>query len=322
MYSLYSLLFLKYLLFIIQTVNSEQNETTSTTNNNTNQKVTERKITVTNQTSNEVRKFDVFKPSVQISGNLYTNQQSKTIDLPPIDDWSSWNKKYDETSIQTPWRYSKIKFPNEETNYQTYPSINPTVKPQSMWNKFMSFTGLNNPSSKSFYNDHLEPNTYIYHGNNLEHHPHYIPKEHYHPVEPYGGSISPWKKILKVLATIVPLGLLLGALTPTIITVTPTNETESRFNRKNDAVDTIMDKVANSLNTLQKLQQDGCEQKVFCELLVNAMLSKNAEEHIKNLLDNFVKRSGINETSFMKVLEAVKNQNCSSIICRIVKDPT
>lgn len=63
----------------------------------------------------------------------------------------------------------------------------------------------------------------------------------------------------------------------------------NRNNRKFE-VEEIVKKITPSINSLAKLEQEGCEQKVFCELMVNSMFSKNAEDHIKNLLHNFISR--------------------------------
>uniref|UniRef100_A0A6P7GH42 Uncharacterized protein LOC114342529 n=1 Tax=Diabrotica virgifera virgifera TaxID=50390 RepID=A0A6P7GH42_DIAVI len=228
------------------------------------------------------------------------------------------------------------------------PQIYPQRQPEGgMWQKFLSFAGLDKKfpvsSPKSFYSDHgsypgnqldhsvfpgeyLDPHSFN-EGNKFDHSYHgysYGPKEPHHSIEPHhgDGGISPFKKILKVLAAIIPIGLFLSALTPTIITVSSANDTTGRFNRNDDTSENLLTKVANSLNSLNKLQQDGCQQKVFCELMVNAMFSTNAEEHIKNLLDNFVDKSGTNEDTFTTVLEAVKNQDCSTLSCKDMADPT
>nr|CAI5827170.1 unnamed protein product [Callosobruchus analis] len=106
------------------------------------------------------------------------------------------------------------------------------------------------------------------------------------------GHISPWKKIIKFLAAIIPIGLFLSALTPTVIHVQSVNDTtltQSRY-RTEDTKDDLAQRLANSLSYFNKLNEDGCEDKVLCELLVSASLTKNSEENIKNLLDNFVKK--------------------------------
>lgn len=41
------------------------------------------------------------------------------------------------------------------------------------------------------------------------------------------GMSSSWKKILKLLATFIPIGLLISALTPTVLTVTNVNDTSN-----------------------------------------------------------------------------------------------
>lgn len=45
------------------------------------------------------------------------------------------------------------------------------------------------------------------------------------PQKTYGGGYNPWKKILKLFATFIPIGLLISALTPTVINISNVNDT-------------------------------------------------------------------------------------------------
>lgn len=47
-------------------------------------------------------------------------------------------------------------------------------------------------------------------------------EHHEYPAKKYD---NPWKKIIKIIAAFIPIGLLISALTPTIITVSPMNNT-------------------------------------------------------------------------------------------------
>nr|CAH7742587.1 unnamed protein product [Callosobruchus chinensis] len=140
------------------------------------------------------------------------------------------------------------------------------------------------------------------------------------------GHISPWKKIIKFLAAIIPIGLFLSALTPTVIHVQSVNDTtltQSRY-RTEDRKDDLAQRLANSLSYFNKLNDDGCEDKVLCELLVSASLTKNSEENIKHLLDNFVKNEDLEskKEDLLKIFDAVREQDCSPIICKSIDNPT
>ncbi|CAG9859706.1 unnamed protein product [Phyllotreta striolata] len=265
--------------------------------------------------------FNDFKPSPQLNSAFQLFEEtgkSRTSFI--ADNWHS-NEWGDHS--KTP---SKVKFPSTSsaerpykfdtgvpmitqiTNSIDYP-FNQTPSPQgrpqdSLWKKIFGFAGPNSKQKTFYDNDEEEPPPY---------HNYYQQEYHHHqPMQYYRNKISPIKKIFKILATIIPIGFLLSALTPTLVTITPVNTTTTRINRKEEIV----------VSSLEKLKRDGCEEKVFCELILNAMLSKNAEEHVKNLLNNFVHRKGHeNRDTTIKILEAVKNKDCSPLICHMLEDP-
>ncbi|XP_030763590.1 uncharacterized protein LOC115888139 [Sitophilus oryzae] len=153
----------------------------------------------------------------------------------------------------------------------------------------------------------------------------------YHEEPHHEISYNPWKKVLKLLATFVPIGLLVSALTPSIITVTNVNETDStntqsiRYRSNDDPKKELTNRIVSSLDYFEKLNANGCEYRVFCELLVSASQMPNAEQHVNNLLDSFSKQE-IDLKSQAEILkevfEAVRNQNCSPISCDYIKAPT
>ncbi|CAG9762509.1 unnamed protein product [Ceutorhynchus assimilis] len=178
----------------------------------------------------------------------------------------------------------------------------------------------------------------------------YYPSEHqneYHPYEKtyehsynlmekpayeahektYSGGYNPWKKILKLFATFIPIGLLISALTPTVITVTPTNNTttQSRYRSADDPKKELQNHILSSLDYFNKLNENGCEYRVFCELLVSASTSEDSEKHVKNLLDSFAEQEIDYKTraeELKKVFEAVRNQDCNPISCEYLKNHT
>ncbi|XP_074039324.1 uncharacterized protein [Leptinotarsa decemlineata] len=210
-------------------------------------------------------------------------------------------------------------------NHRKIKFKNPLEPTSSFWGKLLGYGNAKDkvpePLQKTFYDYNslekpLQLNTYE------------IPKEHTYNVdqyEPYGRyAVNPWKKVIKFLATIIPIGLFISALTPTVITVSSANDTQSRYRNDDSKEQNVAKRLTSSLTYFDKLNQDGCEDKVLCELLVSALFSKNAERHIRNLLDNFIQQEDLQnkKDDLLKIFEAVKNQDCSPILCGNIKNPT
>lgn len=223
--------------------NSEENR-----NLNVSQ-IIERSLVPKNDSSmllNETKpiRFDDFKPSPQFGYGYDENEKSRTASFNSnwmVNEWKGNPNRQENIYEQSP--KNQIKFPVTverpyifENNNENFPPVSnsidfthnqtpykPSIKPQeNIWKKIFGFTGFEN-KQKSFYESYPEQPFY----NNYEHHEHEHepPREYHHDVGHYGGGISPFKKILKVLATIIPIGLFISALTPTIITVSTVNDT-------------------------------------------------------------------------------------------------
>lgn len=63
----------------------------------------------------------------------------------------------------------------------------------------------------------------------------------------------------------------------------------SRY-RSSDSKKDLQNHILSSLDYFDKLNENGCEYRVFCELLVSASSMKDSERHVENLLDNFAKQ--------------------------------
>ena len=63
----------------------------------------------------------------------------------------------------------------------------------------------------------------------------------------------------------------------------------SRYRSSDKPKEELTNHVLSSLDYFEKLNENGCEYRVFCELLVSASHMKNSEQHVENLLDNFAK---------------------------------
>ncbi|KAK9876502.1 hypothetical protein WA026_013877 [Henosepilachna vigintioctopunctata] len=144
---------------------------------------------------------------------------------------------------------------------------------------------------------------------------------HEYPMKKYD---NPWKKIIKVIAAFIPIGLLISALTPTIITVSPMNNTAMRSRDDDPHSDTIK-KLVSSLGYFEHLSDRNCENRILCELLLGASSSQNAERHIENFLANFADREKYTNQRIEElkaIFTAVKRNQCEVITCKGIKENT
>ncbi|XP_044749390.1 uncharacterized protein LOC123310080 [Coccinella septempunctata] len=144
---------------------------------------------------------------------------------------------------------------------------------------------------------------------------------HDYPAKKYD---SPWKKIIKILAAFIPIGLLISALTPTIITISPVNNTMLR-SRDEDPHSSTIKKLMSTLGYFDQLNDKDCENRLLCELLLSASSSQNAEQHIENFLNNFSDRrkyTAEREEELKTIFHAVKRRRCDDIICKGIRENT
>lgn len=153
------------------------------------------------------------------------------------------------------------------------------------------FYGFDSLEDIKPYKEHAHINTEIKYEK-----PSYPKKQPYHKpdlsildkgIAPFGALT--WKKIIKFLTTFIPLGLLISALTPSVINVTPVNQTHFR-GRSQDGVYGGAKQVASSLGLLDKLRNSDCEEKALCEIMLDFGGSVRSREYLKDLLETFVKQ--------------------------------
>ncbi|KAJ8969393.1 hypothetical protein NQ314_001792 [Rhamnusium bicolor] len=116
--------------------------------------------------------------------------------------------------------YAAVSFPVTTEGFSFNKPVetsNKNSKPtEGFWEKLMGYGVNKNGSPKPAQKTSLDYNL-------LEKPPHLIPhKEYQHGVS---NEANPWKKITKLLTAVIPIGLLISALTPTVITVTSLNDT-------------------------------------------------------------------------------------------------
>ncbi|KAF5308912.1 hypothetical protein FQR65_LT00612 [Abscondita terminalis] len=151
----------------------------------------------------------------------------------------------------------------------------------------------------------------------------YIHKTHYghsSAMIPYEPPMqSPWKKVIKFLSAVIPIGILLSALTPTIINVAPMNTSQVRGRAVDSESSTK--RLVYSLNHINKLNEAGCEERVMCELLLGVETSKNSKKYAEELIDAFKKQDNPEELDELKaVFDAVQKGNCNSLNCTSIEE--
>ncbi|XP_071631951.1 uncharacterized protein [Temnothorax longispinosus] len=155
--------------------------------------------------------------------------------------------------------------------------------------------------------------------------PFYQPGGEYHDVQfmedphstiayPRIGRPFPWKKIITLIGTFLPLGLLLATLKPNVIRIDNTTTQPSIVLSKLRSVDLPVEhKQARILDD----QSIGCEDQSICELILAG--GEPESNILQNILwnlatrtpDDVVKRNG----QLREVFSAVKKKDCTAISC-------
>ncbi|XP_012223761.2 uncharacterized protein [Linepithema humile] len=125
--------------------------------------------------------------------------------------------------------------------------------------------------------------------------------------------MSPWKKIIHLIGTILPLGLLLATLTPNVVRINNTTQPSIVLSKLRAADLPIEHKQARSLDDESSAV---CEDRSICELILAG--GEPESNILQNILwnlatrtsDNVAKRNGLRE-----VFGAVKKKNCTMINC-------
>ncbi|XP_018322325.1 uncharacterized protein LOC108735034 [Agrilus planipennis] len=126
-------------------------------------------------------------------------------------------------------------------------------------------------------------------------HPHYPPQREY-PNYKYLFL----KKAVKFLAAVIPIGLLISALSPAVVNVTPIN---NNSNNNTSMTETMtMDtrrrtqKLLEDINNvsspydLDKIVQKECEERIICELIVGAQMSEYGIQNVERLFTAFIEQ--------------------------------
>ncbi|KAK5643575.1 hypothetical protein RI129_007420 [Pyrocoelia pectoralis] len=230
------------------------------------------------------------------------------------------NLNYLETSTRSPYPYA---LPGSEyttpktSNYdsqQGYTKFGGTGVGNALSGITNKFGDLFSGKNSYFPQNPISVSASGYGGNPTAHKTHFEQQQVMIPTE--GAMMpSPWKKVIGFLTAIIPLGLLISALTPSFINVPPANTTEARarVNGRKSTKDLI-----HSLHYINALGSKECEEKVICEILLRTG-STSAETNAERLLrilseqDKNILKNHMEEVKH--VLDAVKSRNCNLLAC-------
>ncbi|XP_060531545.1 uncharacterized protein LOC132705130 [Cylas formicarius] len=274
------------------------------------------------------------------TNNWHRDNGPWTVSQPWLDQRKDAQAKYEtyheSTTVPNSW-HNHVKFPTALTNHRPYPFYNadynrvhiPQHAPPNGGGRNDDFS-FNKPvevPSRRYPTDWQSENRQPSHGQSTQ----LTGEQHGHSKTYDVDYKSPWKKVIKFLTTFIPIGLLISALTPTVISVTDVNDTatdpyqtSSRY-RAVSSKHELASHVLSSLEYFEELNENGCEYRVLCELLLSAHLAKNSERNVANLLDHFSERNvdlKSNEKDLRRVFDAVRSGDCSPITCGLIKNPT
>ncbi|XP_033333721.2 uncharacterized protein LOC117224722 [Megalopta genalis] len=150
----------------------------------------------------------------------------------------------------------------------------------------------------------------------------YQPEVGYHQIEfvnddqmmfPDRRRVSPWRKILHLIGAFLPFGLLLAALTPSVVrveNVTQPNIVLSKWRVADLPVEHKQARIAEGHTNV-------CEERSICELISAG--GRPGSSVLQNLLWNLATGTSsrvANENGLQDVFEAVKRKDCTKLACR------
>ncbi|XP_076237915.1 uncharacterized protein LOC143181416 [Calliopsis andreniformis] len=130
-------------------------------------------------------------------------------------------------------------------------------------------------------------------------------------IDPARRRVSPWKKILHLIGAFLPFGLLLAALTPNIVKVDNTTQPNIVLSKWRVADLPVEHKQARFSD-----ESSPCEERSICELICAG--SKAESSILQSLLWNLATRTSATmarENDLQEIFEAVKNKNCTNLLC-------
>ncbi|KAK1133303.1 hypothetical protein K0M31_011119 [Melipona bicolor] len=123
--------------------------------------------------------------------------------------------------------------------------------------------------------------------------------------------VSPWKKIFHLIGAILPLGLLIAALTPNVVKVDNTTQPNIVLSKWRVADLPVEHKQARVNDPLSD-----CEERSICGMILAG--GDAGSTVLQNILWNLATRTSTTmakESGLHEVFEAVKKRDCTSVLC-------
>ncbi|XP_076288251.1 uncharacterized protein LOC143212873 [Lasioglossum baleicum] len=137
-----------------------------------------------------------------------------------------------------------------------------------------------------------------------------------HMMYPARKRVSPWRKILHLIGAFLPFGLLLAALTPSVVrvdNVTQPNIVLSKWRVADLPVEHKQTRIVE-----EQSNSNACEERSICELISAG--GGPGSSVLQTLLWNLATRTSTRvarENGLQEVFEAVKRKDCAKLACRV-----
>ncbi|XP_016663153.1 uncharacterized protein LOC100574016 [Acyrthosiphon pisum] len=181
--------------------------------------------------------------------------------------------------------------------------------------------------SSAYDNNFYERHFGKYHGNEMSQYPDIIhePPKIYHSVTT-ARKKDPWRSMLKVLATILPVGLLLASFPPTVIKVNST-QYPYQFQKNSTAYNTNV--IAGRYKALREISTewkidggdkspgylDNCLKKKICETIKSNYSHSQLETLQQNYKPNWTTDNGPTMVEIAKAAASAESESCQVFVC-------
>ncbi|XP_046625851.1 uncharacterized protein LOC124307804 [Neodiprion virginianus] len=170
-----------------------------------------------------------------------------------------------------------------------------------------SFDGVEFPVTKS----HRFPYKFYQEGSHFSDSSfEYLPDDPVVHTSPRERRVSPWKKIVQLIGTILPFGLLLATLSPNIIQIGNSTESSIPLSKLKDL------NLPPEHKSLRMEELISCEEKNICEMILAG--SKPKSNMFQNILWNFATRTSeetAKDNGLRELFQSVKKRDCNLITC-------
>ncbi|XP_050424510.1 uncharacterized protein LOC126835757 isoform X2 [Adelges cooleyi] len=181
----------------------------------------------------------------------------------------------------------------------------------------------------NFNNDFNDKNVRNYHGNEMAHYPdivHEPPMSYHHSLAK--KKVDPWKSVLKVMASLLPIGILFASFPPTVIRVNSTQnpyqvpKNVSHYPSTYNSIYKALKKKAvgrNVENAEDKFSDDldECSKRKLCENLKLNYSITELESLLQEIKYNSTEPFTTSMTNIIKLATHISIDSCQEYICNI-----